>query len=55
MKPHGNMAAGRTQTAADGMTTQQWRGVLADMKKGGTGEEMGFKRAALLDIEQLDI
>lgn len=43
------MAAGRTQTAADGMTTQQWREALADMAKGGTGEAMGVIREAVVD------
>lgn len=43
------MAAGRTQTAADGMTTQQWREVLADMAKGGEGTAMGVIREEVLD------
>ena len=38
------MATGRTQTATEGMTAQQWREALADMAKGGTGEAMGVIR-----------
>lgn len=43
------MAAGRTQTATDGMTTQQQREVLADMVKGGKGTAMGVIQEEVLD------
>ena len=43
------MAAGRTQTAADGMTTQQWREALADMAKGGRGVATGVVQEEEVD------